>query len=163
MMLSLTSNRTCGSCTACCKTHDVKELGFEKVAGVWCKHCKPGSGCRIYKDRPSNCREFRCDWLKGVGADEERPDRSKVVLDYVVADDLPANGILQMWEVSEGALTNAFTRRWTEFAFSRQISVTHLYLSGRKVFFAPPGLLTIELQVAIQQGGFELGKGVPHE
>jgi hypothetical protein len=73
------SARTCGSCTLCCKLLGVTEL--EKPLNVWCVHCKPGGGCKIYDARPQSCRDFICGWLADDSLpDALRPDRAKVVL-----------------------------------------------------------------------------------
>lgn len=70
--------RTCDTCTACCFTHAVTAIA--KPGGEWCRHCEIGSGCRIYLDRPEQCREFSCLWLQGWASEHDRPDRLKVVL-----------------------------------------------------------------------------------
>lgn len=54
---------------------------LEKPAGSWCQNCKAGSGCKIYAERPIECRTFNCLWL----IDERlgphwKPNKSKVVL-----------------------------------------------------------------------------------
>ena len=71
--------RVCEDCTLCCKVMAIDEL--EKPAGTWCQHCKAGSGCKIYAERPTECQTFNCLWL----IDERlgphwKPNRSKVVL-----------------------------------------------------------------------------------
>jgi hypothetical protein len=71
--------RACGDCTLCCKVMAIEELS--KPPGQWCGHCQPGRGCRIYDDRPAECRDFNCLWL----IDERfgphwRPNKSKLVL-----------------------------------------------------------------------------------
>jgi hypothetical protein len=78
----MTANR-CGSCTLCCKLLEIGEL--EKPKDHWCTHCTPGSGCRIYENRPASCRDFACLWLQSQEEakplpPELRPDKSKVVL-----------------------------------------------------------------------------------
>jgi hypothetical protein len=72
--------RTCGTCTLCCKAVGVHALA--KPAGAWCPHCeRRGGGCRIYNERPGECRTFSCAWLDGLLPEEsDRPDRLKVVL-----------------------------------------------------------------------------------
>jgi hypothetical protein len=70
--------RTCGTCTACCFTHAVIAIG--KPGSEWCTHCEIGGGCRIYLDRPEQCREFSCLWLQGWADEQDRPDRLKIVL-----------------------------------------------------------------------------------
>lgn len=78
--------RECGSCTMCCKTMSVWEI--EKPNNVWCRHVQNHRSCAIYETRPQSCRTFNCLWLRGVGSDTMRPDRSRVVL--VEADDAGA-------------------------------------------------------------------------
>ncbi|NNM75203.1 hypothetical protein [Enterovirga aerilata] len=70
--------RECGSCTLCCKTMSVREI--EKPNNVWCRHVRNHTSCEIYETRPHSCRVFNCLWLRGVGTDAMRPDRSRVVL-----------------------------------------------------------------------------------
>lgn len=71
-------NRECGSCTMCCKTMSVREI--DKPNGVWCRHVRDYKSCAIYDERPQSCRTFNCLWLRGIGADAMRPDKSRVVL-----------------------------------------------------------------------------------
>lgn len=72
-------SRTCGTCTLCCKVLGIQEI--DKPAGRWCPHCQPGRGCKIYGQRPDECRTFACLWLTQPFLDEEwRPDTSKLVL-----------------------------------------------------------------------------------
>jgi Fe-S-cluster containining protein len=74
--------RKCDGCTACCFTHAVAEV--KTHAGEWCSHCDAGAGCRIYLQRPEQCRRFSCLWLRGGWGDEhDRPDRLKVVVDGI--------------------------------------------------------------------------------
>jgi len=71
--------RQCGTYTLCCKLIEVAEL--DKPQNVWCSHCAPGKGCRIYEQRPGNCRSFKCAWLVDMSLGEEwRPDRAKFVI-----------------------------------------------------------------------------------
>lgn len=73
------TDRTCGTCTLCCKVMSVAAL--HKPFGVWCDHCSPGRGCRIYEDRPAECRTFKCLWLSDESLGPEwKPERSKLVL-----------------------------------------------------------------------------------
>jgi hypothetical protein len=57
--------RSCGSCSLCCKLLSIE--GVEDRPGwTWCRHCAPGKGgCRIYHDRPDACRNFVCGWYSG--------------------------------------------------------------------------------------------------
>lgn len=148
--------RSCGSCTACCKTHSVSEI--QKPAGKWCTDCTIGKGCNIYPSRPSQCRDFRCEWLKGFGEESERPDRVKYVLDYATHRDGPQPGILQIWEVTEGALRRRSVNETTRFFLTKGIWVSHLYLAGRKRLFVPKNqAMPDNLREVMEEGGFELG------
>lgn len=135
---------SCGSCTSCCKTHAVFEIG--KAAGRWCEHCDIGRGCNIYEKRPINCQKFRCEWLKGYG---KRPDRTKVVLDFHTEGAM--GEMLQMWEVSEGALERPYAEEITNECLSNNISVCRLYLDGRKEMIVPPDFV-ISPEVRAQLG-----------
>jgi len=79
----MTSHRTCGDCTLCCRLIPVESMG--KLANQKCKH-QSHKGCTIYADRPTDCRVWSCGWLRGydVGA---RPDRSHAIVD----DQMPSS------------------------------------------------------------------------
>ena len=69
-------SRECGDCSACCTHGGVPEIA--KPPGQPCPHdC---GGCDIYATRPQGCRDFVCAWLRGVGAESDRPDKSGVIL-----------------------------------------------------------------------------------
>ena len=75
----LVPGRACGTCTLCCKVMAIKEL--DKPQGRWCAHCAADRGCRIYGQRPRECRTFFCGYLAIQELTEEwRPSRSKIVL-----------------------------------------------------------------------------------
>ena len=127
------SDRTCGSCTACCKTHPIAELN--NPAGVWCQHCDVGKGCRIYERRPQECIDFQCDWLLGDFAEDDRPDIVKVVV-----GDLTAPGFGPMpalYEVTQGALDGNFARKMTEQAIRKGLFICHLPLQGANKIYIP--------------------------
>lgn len=54
-------SKSCDDCGLCCKVMAVAALA--KPAHKWCRHFRRASGCRIYDDRPSDCRVFSCLWL----------------------------------------------------------------------------------------------------
>lgn len=56
----LIQDRSCGTCTLCCKVMRIDELN--KPKGTWCSHCNPGVGCNIYEERPDECRSFYCGY-----------------------------------------------------------------------------------------------------
>ena len=71
--------RECGTCTLCCKVMGIGALG--KPAGQWCSHCRPGTGCTIYGERPQECHTFNCGWLMEESFGPEwKPEKSKIVL-----------------------------------------------------------------------------------
>jgi hypothetical protein len=73
------SNRSCGSCTLCCKLFPVPELG--KPSGRWCQHIAQGRGCGIHETRPPVCRAFWCQWIENDELGPEwKPEISKFVL-----------------------------------------------------------------------------------
>jgi Fe-S-cluster containining protein len=73
------AGRSCGGCTMCCKVLGITEL--QKPVGTWCPHCDIGKGCKIYSNRPEECRTFFCLWLVDARFSEAwKPDRSKMVL-----------------------------------------------------------------------------------
>jgi hypothetical protein len=72
--------RSCAGCTLCCKIMGIAAL--EKPPGAWCKHCEPAGGCRIYDDRPQECRTFFCGYLiNGQLGEEWKPSKSRLVLE----------------------------------------------------------------------------------
>ncbi len=75
--------RECGSCTLCCKLLHIPE--FDAPAGIWCSQCNPKKGCNIYGNHPKQCKEFQCLWTLGVDKEENRPDKSKMVMKFVLA------------------------------------------------------------------------------
>ncbi len=74
--------RVCGNCQACCESLVVsvdEPGGFTKKAGTRCVHqCQ--TGCDIYDDRPTPCREWSCLWIRGALPDAMRPDKSGLIL-----------------------------------------------------------------------------------
>ena len=76
---TIVPGRSCAGCTLCCKVLGIDEL--QKQPGSWCKHFEPASGCRIYDDRPQECRTFNCGYLTNDQFGEEwKPSRSRLVL-----------------------------------------------------------------------------------
>jgi hypothetical protein len=73
------SQRTCGSCSLCCKVIGIAAL--DKPAGQWCPHFAKGVGCAIYASAPDECHSFNCTWLVTPALGEAwRPDRCKLVM-----------------------------------------------------------------------------------
>lgn len=123
-MPRMSLHRTCGGCTACCKTHAVSEV--QTTYGEWCQHCNIGTGCAIYKQRPSGCRVYECVWLKGKGEEGDRPDRLKIVVDNTVVN-LDGKDIVvcNLWEVEPGATLQARVQQITEANVAAGNAVRH--------------------------------------
>jgi len=76
---ALVAGRSCGGCTMCCKLLGIK--GLDKPRLKWCLHCAIGTGCRIYENRPTECRDFYCSYLLDPTLEEHwYPARSKMVV-----------------------------------------------------------------------------------
>jgi hypothetical protein len=72
-------DRDCGPCALCCKVMRIDAL--QKPEGIWCPHCVPGKGCRIYETRQDECRIFYCLWRADPDlGDAWQPARCKMVL-----------------------------------------------------------------------------------
>ncbi len=128
------NNRSCGECTACCKTHGVQAIG--KPSGVWCEHYVVGEGCMIYAYRPEECQTFQCLWLLELSDEENRPDIVGVVCDTREVERFgPA---VLLYEAVEGAIASAFALRETKFWLERMMPVFQLPLTGRNRLYLPP-------------------------
>lgn len=94
-----TTTRECGSCEECCFVAEVKEGIIQKNA---CQKCPfQQNGCKIFgkPERPKVCIDFQCGWLRGAGTEEDRPDKSGIMVSvnkiedstWIVAMDLKKN------------------------------------------------------------------------
>lgn len=73
------SGRACGACTLCCKLLDIQETASPH--GEWCRECDIGVGCRVYEERPAECRHFNCGYLAWSRAGEHwYPAHSKMII-----------------------------------------------------------------------------------
>jgi len=80
----LASDRSCGSCRACCTLPDIPELN--KPINTPCPNVSTDPdrpGCTRYDSRPDVCRGFKCGWLNGLGDPEDRPDRLGIMWQQV--------------------------------------------------------------------------------
>ena len=81
--------RSCGECSECCtivsvcsdspfnREHPDIPIWFKPMRKA-CQFITPnGGGCRIYEDRPANCRGWTCEWL--TGAPIRKPTESGVI------------------------------------------------------------------------------------
>ena len=132
-MVENDTSRKCGECSLCCFTHRVKGPDRRVLtdANEWCEFCEVGHGCAIYETRPWGCRGFRCAWLEGTGSDEERPDKTNVVLEWrptyfgktlVMAGSIP------------GALESDYARKITLEHVKCRIPVVHVHVNKRDEF-----------------------------
>ncbi len=81
------SNKSCGSCSLCCKLFDIDWLDKPKPAGKWCHHCLPGRGCTIWETIPDRCASYYCVWrLDPELAPEWRPDVARFILTHAHQD-----------------------------------------------------------------------------
>lgn len=79
MAADIVQGRECGSCTLCCKLLRVEEL--DTPPGQWCPHCDVKAGCTIYQQRPTECRQFYCEYLLDPALGEHwKPARCKMVV-----------------------------------------------------------------------------------
>ena len=149
--MKLTMGRTCGQCTACCKALGVREIA--KPPGMWCQHCSIGEGCVIYARKPLSCHEFQCEWLKGFGEVRDRPDKTKVILDYVNHHEGLPEGILQIWELDEGSLANEYVKKMTLAVLGSGIWVSHIPLHGhiKRIFVPRSRRVSQEIAEALAQ------------
>lgn len=111
----ISKGRDCGDCIACCTYLKISSL--PKKALTHCPHvelldinsdlnftgkhdCATGKGnCKIYDSRPSVCQGYKCMWLFGYGDEEDRPDKSGVLIDRI----LPIENCLQAKPIKPGA------------------------------------------------------------
>jgi hypothetical protein len=95
-----TSQRKCGRCTKCCSVIEVREIS--KPGQQTCPN-ECADGCAIYATRPKSCRDFSCNWLRGEGVDEERPDKLGIFFYY-----FPFRQLNQMILICQEAWPQAF-------------------------------------------------------
>jgi Fe-S-cluster containining protein len=127
--------RQCDGCTACCKTHSVRQI--LKNAGAWCVYCRTGEGCAIYARRPTDCSGFQCMWLAGKGDEDHRPDKTLIVQE---ARDMKGHGAtLWLWEVESGALKQTFAKKQTKEILRVGICVMHIPLAGNPQMYLTKG------------------------
>ncbi len=75
----LVPQRDCGTCALCCKVYTVAAV--PKQEGIWCQHCIVGQSCKIYAERPTDCRDFYCLWRSDPTLPEAwKPERCKFVI-----------------------------------------------------------------------------------
>ena len=80
--LAQRASRSCGECFACCYVLAIRDL--KKPTGEDCKHLdrsRKTACCSIYAERPFDCQQYECAWLRdaGFGDTWHRPDRVGVL------------------------------------------------------------------------------------
>jgi hypothetical protein len=84
----IAKTRSCGDCVACCvylripiinkkaltPCHFLKQMAGEHT-------CSTDGGCSTYEFRPEVCKKYECSWLQGYGDEEDRPDKSGLLID----------------------------------------------------------------------------------
>lgn len=82
----------------CCKLLNINknadgglaDFPFDKPPGTTCKHCEPGSGCRLFgtQEFPNLCKSYFCLWKVERDIPEDaRPDKVHAIFDQ---EDSPA-------------------------------------------------------------------------
>ncbi len=132
-----TLTRTCGACTACCKTHMVQEI--KKPIGTWCTHCDRGKGCTIYETRPTGCMDFACLLLMSIeGTRDTPPHKSGIVPDMQI---LPTVGAtLVLYEYKAGTLK---TSAWAKELRDKYLGVENPMAVMYVPVHEPPSLIII--------------------
>ena len=134
--LEVLQDRNCTGCTRCCELLSVAEL--DKPPMVACAHCQATSGCRIYRHRPTECRQFYCGYLLDPALDERwKPSRSKLVVAF---DEYPYAVAIHV----DGTSPNAWRkepfysqiRRWALAAARRHAQVV-VWQGDTKIIVAP--------------------------
>lgn len=152
-MTAETKSRSCGECTACCKVFEIKLLN--KRRGAWCTHCSIGRGCTIYETRPVPCQTYRCRWLQGHGSEDERPDKTRIVLGLM--QDLDgAYSVLRMTEVREGALRGVFALKETARALGAGLVVWREPLVGSQTVLVRKGYPVPKIARQLEAEGLEI-------
>lgn len=128
-------SRACGDCRACCTTHGVPQK-INKPAFTSCVH-ECATGCAIYPKRPGPCRAFRCLWLDGLLDDEDRPDRSGLVLTEGKSLPLGGGPLLVAHALKPGAHETESGKRVVEKVHKRGRSLIVVSsLAGERKFLA---------------------------
>jgi hypothetical protein len=89
--------------------------------------------------------------------EEERPDKTMVILDsFKIPGGLP-EGTLQIWEVGEGRLDSDYVRWYTRFTTEKGVWVSHIPCRGKKKMFVPKGRTPTEHEASsMEENDFEV-------
>lgn len=92
-------SRECENCIACCVYLNIDSEEFKKPQLRHCPHLNLTNPveknvlqystdepcpCSLFgtDERYPICHDYKCAWLKGYGADQDRPDRSGILADH---------------------------------------------------------------------------------
>jgi len=84
------------------------------------------AGCSVYASRPKACRDYLCLWIQGVFVEEDRPDRSGVIVDGAMSQEI-ADAI----ELVTGGLLPIVARRASRGAWSDRAKLIVEWLVNR--------------------------------
>jgi len=134
--------RNCTGCTRCCELLSVAEL--DKPPMVACTHCHVTGGCRIYRHRPTECRQFFCGYLLDPALDERwKPSRSKLVVAF---DEYPYAVAIHVDAASPNAWRRepyySQIRRWARSAARRHTQVV-VWQGDTKIIVSPEPCSTV--------------------
>jgi hypothetical protein len=154
--LEAVAQRSCGSCTLCCKVFEVPVL--TKPRDKWCSNCKPGQGCGIWQTRPQFCKDFHCLWVKDLRLEPQwQPSNCKFVMNWASETQMnvscdPGSPLAYRREPFFTSLKDSARR------FAQEGKHILIFTSGQKFVLLPDGerLLgprdaLIEFRIAIEQ------------
>jgi hypothetical protein len=119
-----------------------------------CAHV--GLGCTIYAQRPEQCRVWSCQWLLGIGGEEDRPDRSGLVVDFQPKS--VAGPVMKLFEIRAGAASTPWALALRKHSLAHGVAVV-LVSAGSphpRRRFLPAGLLPPALAAALRAEGYLL-------
>lgn len=125
--------RNCGSCKACCTTHEVKEL--KKSGYTNCIHeCE--NGCSIHGEHPKSCKEYACLWKLGMieGDERRRPDNFGILIDTNTDNE----DILVVWETRENGLNNDSVKHFLKRIATKHGLFIKYFNSEKRIILGPP-------------------------
>lgn len=87
---------TCNGCTECCYVMGIKDLSLDYYTA--CPNCE--KGCKIYPERPAECKTFECFYITGVV--QKRPDRFGIMI-FASEDNGKKETEIEFFETRENA------------------------------------------------------------
>jgi len=74
-------SRNCGECAVCCYLCEIREI--KKPPHIFCFYQLKElveHRCMIFDDRPEDCKNFLCAWIRNFGSENDRPDKNGVMI-----------------------------------------------------------------------------------